>query len=607
MPISYLFMLLAGLVFLSSCSSSETPAPPPPLAPQVAAVVAPVCGTALPENSRPCRQWIDKVSRSLLQKPIASESDYQTLEKLSNEEIVSKLIEDPAFGLTVLDFNIYFLGFKSGKTDLSWAARFPSATSSAIEVLKGGDFFKLFDYEQNYYLFPVMNFADDLGTRLQTIVENTIQEIESKPSITLREACEKAFAASPISRLQTEGAINWEFAFSLSKSHKWNHDFLLVCTSETGTVKQIVDDLKVMKDMIVPLVNDLKPFRAQNYAVKSLSDLKPFDAKKHDAFDLSTALPDYHFWLKVPNSSTNFNRKRAAYIFKRFFCDDLTPIKVEQGKEHFDEGHASNPDCMACHYKLDPMAGFFKLIGWRGVTYEGKEKIYLDDFVNVKLADYESVWKKGGRWDIGYIRSSTDASLNTYGETLSDLFHIIRSSPEAKSCLVKRLHSYFVDDTQKWDSGYLKAESDKFEKQVTAVGSTKALKEAIKDLLLTKTFAYPDRDPKVCYDYAPGTKTENRPPCEVASILESSCFNCHNSSRPAGGLALDKWEQLEGGFGFPHMKGGKQLARSETFTRIVERLSSTDSSKRMPLNGYMPNADRTSLYLWAQSQVENAH
>src|SRR5262249_26777289 len=40
------------------------------------------------------------------------------------------------------------------------------------------------------------------------------------------------------------------------------------------------------------------------------------------------------FWQSLPNSSTNFDRKRASYMLKRFFCDDLTPINILAPEGH---------------------------------------------------------------------------------------------------------------------------------------------------------------------------------------------------------------------------------------------------------------------------------
>ena len=66
------------------------------------------------------------------------------------------------------------------------------------------------------------------------------------------------------------------------------------------------------------------------------------------AFDLS-AFPTKQKWLSfgfeqgvaLGNSSTNFNRKRSAYVLKRFFCDDLIPIGFETPQEHVGGAHGS--------------------------------------------------------------------------------------------------------------------------------------------------------------------------------------------------------------------------------------------------------------------------
>jgi len=56
--------------------------------------------------------WISKVSRKLL---AGAEPDPETRAAMagrSREDIVQTLLADPRFGDTVLDFNLYFLGFK---------------------------------------------------------------------------------------------------------------------------------------------------------------------------------------------------------------------------------------------------------------------------------------------------------------------------------------------------------------------------------------------------------------------------------------------------------------------------------------------------------------
>ena len=53
------------------------------------------------------------------------------------------------------------------------------------------------------------------------------------------------------------------------------------------------------------------------------------------------------------------------------------------------------------------------------------------------------------------MRSPRWEDQNSYGETLGDLSKIIRSAPEAKRCLMKRLFEYMTAENQTIDGGYL--------------------------------------------------------------------------------------------------------------------------------------------------------
>src|SRR5262249_34950289 len=67
----------------------------------------------------------------------------------------------PEFGDTVLDFNLYFLGYRPPHmrdatgalmdtvTKRASVFAFPNAVASAQELLKGGDYLKLFAYDQS--------------------------------------------------------------------------------------------------------------------------------------------------------------------------------------------------------------------------------------------------------------------------------------------------------------------------------------------------------------------------------------------------------------------------------------------------------------------------
>src|SRR5690606_30487522 len=116
------------------------------------------------------------------------------------------------------------------------------------------------------------------------------------------------------------------------------------------------------------------------------------------AFDLG-ALANAPAWLAfgheqsvaLGNSSTNFNRKRAAYVLKRFFCDDIVAAPPEPPPAH---GAAkAETSCIACHAKLDPMAGFFRSRGANFYDYGRMDAIVFDDLSTAPREKYETAWR----------------------------------------------------------------------------------------------------------------------------------------------------------------------------------------------------------------------
>lgn len=73
-------------------------------------------------------------------------------------------------------------------------------------------------------------------------------------------------------------------------------------------------------------------------------------------------------------------------------------------------------------------------------------------------AEYIGQWKKipgdmSSSWNIGYIRSATDESRNSYGESLEDLERILSTAPEVKACFVRRTFEYFLGNEQAVSQG----------------------------------------------------------------------------------------------------------------------------------------------------------
>ncbi len=307
------------------------------------------------------------------------------------------------------------------------------------------------------------------------------------------------------------------------------------------------------------------------------------------------------FWQLSPNSSTNYNRKRGAYVLDRFFCDDLKPVGAALPEAHGEGAHASDPACAACHFKLDPMAGFFRRNGYFGIEFNKQTLdanggfIIFDDFAAMDYRQYEQAWRaptgSGRQFDVGYIRSTRDESLNSYGDTLADLDTLLQTAPEVERCFTQRMFEFVNGTDQAVDPGFL----DDVTADMHAAGANR-LERGLVRVLTGNTFRAPDRNSTVCYDLAPGTEGAQRPPCEVASILRTHCGGCHTGDGAQAGLDLSRWESRDGGFGFP-----SRADRAETFSRMIDRLTTSDLSRQMPQAKDMPLRQREQLVLWLQS------
>jgi hypothetical protein len=234
----------------------------------------------------------------------------------------------------------------------------------------------------------------------------------------------------------------------------------------------------------------------------------------------------------------------------------------------------------------------------------------FDDQAEVARDRYDANWRarpgSGRAWDVGYVRSPRWEDKNSYGESLGDLSRIVRSAPEAKRCLMKRLFEYMTAENQTIDGGYLDQLTRAFEAEA-AKNSAEAMKNAIVRVLQSETYRQQNPDPERCYDRAVGADAANGPPCRVAFILQKNCTQCHSSA--VGGrtsLDLGAWVPAPDGrnLTFPHLgRDKRQLPAHDTMTRIMQRLSATDAKVRMPRNKLMSSQERQQLYLWAQEEL----
>ena len=590
------------------------------------------------------RWWIEKTARLLRGGDgIGSNDDIGALLKLSDEEIARRFMTDIRFGDSILDFNMYYLGFKIDTLKLDGVYKrnafdFSNAVAATQELLNGGDYLKLFDLEGPFFMPPLPTVPDDppapedAGLSLDRLRIKAIDEVEGifidlfefGPLEVRRSA--KAYCNEFEKVIEGAAAVHGKFnrAFNdedvfivmmrghvvidpleiLARAHQAE------CVDKPAAradVKRLSAAAKEALDRYTRAVHEILKFEPAIYRPRSVLEFKPLDLS---AFKMDKWLAlGFEQSSSLKNSSTNFNRRRGAYVLKRFFCDDLTPVGFESPQQHVTGVHGSDTPCFACHFKLDPIAGFFRDRGTYFYDYANNDNVVFDDGVPMNRKKYEAAWRapKGSarEWNVGYIRSPRFEENNSYGQSVADLSRIIRNAPEARRCLMKRLFEYLVAEEQTIDGGYLDELTRKFEEEAVQ-NSSSAMKNAIVRIVLSNTYNQADPDPRQCYDRAPGAKVEDAPPCRVASILQKNCVQCHGGPEGFAGLDLSSWILAPDGATrtFPHLdRGRKQVAPHDTMTRITERLSSTDPAVRMPKERSMSDQERQELFLWAQEEL----
>lgn len=589
--------------------------------------------------------WIEKTSRVLRAgQGIGPFEEMAELEALTQDQVIEKLMADDRFADAVLDFNLYFLGYKVDqlKSDGGYvfeAFDFSNAVRSAKAIGTDGDYLTLLDLEGDYYMPPLSETptehekksdaenklaAEKLRRRasreLLAHVEALISLADTPSPAPMLELCEVIEEFTDKQLQVTEAlfrAFTDEEIFVLYRANIPNFlfDELLKISAEecrkgkgrSRETDSIENKLWEIYSKLDTGFAEIFQFEPNRYGPDKLAQFRPLDR---------SALPAKQPWPvfgyrqsnALSNSSTNYNRKRAAYMLKRFFCDDLTPVGFDTPQEHVAGTHGSQTTCFSCHYKLDPMAGFFRNYGANFSDVSGTSEILFDDAAAMDLETYLKNWRSpevaGENWDIGYIRSPRWNRMNDYGHSLADLSGILRKAPEVKRCLMKRLTQYVLGENQTIDGGYLDALTEKFEKDA-ARSSAQAFKNAMASVLKSQTFQRRNADPDRCYDFSDGSASQNRPPCRIAYILEKNCVQCHDSAMSQNRLDLTSWTAGTPGAAphFVHFNASDQpVPAAGTLGAIADRLTTNDPARRMPKNHVMSSRERQELFLWTQQE-----
>ena len=575
------------------------------------------------------RMWVEKVSRSLRAGQGLTDADNpEVLLKKDESQIVDYFLEDPLFAETVLDFGLYFAGFRQDRVRLRnqnfnpSIFLYPQAIAAAKEVAHGGNFFTLLKFDQPMFMEPLATLTaktpaerkfksqselrDFRFEQLQHSVDRAIKLAQKEPVNSSSAVCKyvKEQFGQHYRELRSIG-IDQNIIVWL-KNEGWWRDLYDACTVLPSGFDAVVE-LQQIKKINALFYEQLRTYAPDSYGPKALSEINPIDFKKIGfPGTWSVFNPDLVYWL--PSSVTNNNRRRAAYVLSRYFCDELTPIDFLPAGEKAVGLHATETTCQACHYKLDPMAGYLKDLGRHFKNYSKYTNISFDDQLSTNREKYQAAWKmpqgSARAWNIGYIRSANNEKLNDYGETVEDLEALIARAPEVKRCMTKRLLSYFTSEEQKFDDGFeLQLSQDVTEKSKT--NSTLALKSVVKKIILSRTYSEPLPSVNTCYDLDVSSVSTQSLPCEVRYTLEKNCVQCHSSQMDSGRLDLSQWHGDGSDGGFSYYSGdGKKLSNRDSLNAILESITTSDAKKAMPYKRELSTADRERIFLWIDQKLK---
>jgi hypothetical protein len=584
--------------------------------------------------------WLEKTSRALRGgDSVSTDENPDALLAQGREQVVASFIKDPRFGDTVLDFSLMFLGFRQDRLKREKGIyfptiyKFPQAIQASQEVLKDGDYFRLFDLYQPLYAAPISRplsadpadapLADvDLTKKYIKIIQNDLDSmIAIAPTVTDQtkaDFCSAKFITHVdnylFSAFGTYPILSYPDANVAVLSLDWYGSVWDYCFGYPPANFDLTTGLMNAKAKNAQFFAQVAGLEPTIYGPKTVDGIRTVDTSFEPTYKF---LQFKNLQLQaLTNSSTNYDRKRSAYVLKRFFCDDLTPVGVQFPAVHAAGKHGSDPSCFSCHYKLDPMAGFFRNFGQNFHDFSNGNRIVFDDGAFLLRKDYEQNWAGGPDADhplnIGYIRSTKDLTQNYYGSSLDDLYNYLKIAPEVRRCIMKRAYEYLVSEDQSVDGDYLDYLTDQFNKDIENRGSSGiALKNAFARIVLGPGFSTPNVDHSNCYDRRPGYVPSGGVPCQVSSILNKTCVSCHSSTGGPGGLDLAHWEtspngSKDGSGGFPHIDShGIAVPHAQTFQMIMDRLNSNDPNMQMPYLTDMLTADRQQLYLWANQQLSH--
>ena len=270
--------------------------------------------------------------------------------------------------------------------------------------------------------------------------------------------------------------------------------------------------------------------------------------------------------------------------------------------------------CFACHYKLDPMAGFFRTYGAHFYDYSRSPASSSSTISPPRTASATRPHGGAARapsahWNIGYSARPAGRAQ----QLRRDRWRICRASsaaPEVKRCLMKRLFEYFVAENQTIDGGYL----DHLTRAVRRGGGRRTRQRPIKNAIVRIAQERGLRAAQCRPASTATTGARLQSPARARPAVSPS--SCKRTARSAiGGRrrtalpGLDvssvdhgaRWPQ-------PHLPATSTTACTQRPARHLcsHRRAAVDLTmprQRMPKSRVMPSQERQELFLWAQEEL----
>ena len=578
-------------------------------------------------------EWLEKAAKALRNgEGLGPHDDVAALTQMSKGDVVDLWMKDPRFGDAVLAFNLYYLNrpIEQIRTQSTSGAGFnyslaifdlPQAYLGARAVVAGGDYFDLYAADPPFVtqLNPLLDVPQHDGERQRVgaAMTQAADQVATDRAAACRNYVQAGLQAT--NRLRLLG-----FSPSLLIRQRWltptpGYPLTVDCTEgSTVSGEELATAMRTVESAIDAIWSRVEASFDPRHPVMSLTDLPAIPVNAEGLPALVAPFGPSVF-AALPVSSTNFHRKRAAYMLKTYFCDDLTPLSIpapdapDGGDGGAADVHASNSNCQACHYRLDPIGAMFRNIGAGGHDFTGQGFIQFDDgvaFSGDRYQNYLKQWQnpdgtyRAGYWVLGPNGKPQRAPdwKDEDGDTLRGLWSYLPRSQVARACVVKKLAEYVLGPGQVYDGLWLTHISGDL---MPGPQSGQAFKQVFKSLVLSKTFGLHNPQKGECYD-VPEDAPPNRAPCAIASAVANDCARCHDSVDGPGHLSFNDWIDLGGGVhSWAHQDdAGNQLSQKESLSRILARITSSDPAVRMPLFRSMPQEDFVNFKSWLTTTLD---